>query len=302
MPDQRSRNFKRSVEAWAQGDIVTGVGQFWATPNDVDPLTSIRMSRAVDGPYRVFTWDGKPADSTKTLDTPDWDRTYSIVTSQTCNVAPTGPGLRQHTVQVSPCERYDHREKSIQLSIERGEYIDLMAVPGVPSDGEWCANLRISMAISKAILHSQAPVHGFEDEAHALAFSERVAAKFRRPALHDALSGDMTTSLCRLVADARGAEADWPEMIEQFRLEVIAGTRLAPAKVRIMAVTLSKLESNDKKDLRKWQGAQDKVLKRAHHISLAPMRYIQLREISVVEYRSAVQLRVPELGQSLQYI
>lgn len=298
---RENRPLKRALNAWKQGDIVTGVGLFWATPDGLDPLTDVAGVHTVGEPLPVFTWDGQPADPSKTLDAPDWPAAMSIVTSQTCDIVPAGPGERHPTVQVSPLERYDHCEGSVQKSIVLGEYVDLVAVPAAPRPGRWAANLRISLPVSKAVLAAQTPVHGFNDEAGALAFAERVSAKFRRPALHDALSGDMTTSLRELVNSVRQAGADWPEMIEQFRLEVIDGTRLEPTKVRIMAVTLNKLEASDKHDLRAWRTAQDKILRRNHNITLNAMRYAQLRDLAVAEYRDAVQLRVPELGQSLMY-
>lgn len=88
--DPPSRSFKRAVTAWFQGDIVAGIGQFWATPGDLDPLTGITMEPVAEGPYRVFTWDGQAADPDMTLDAPDWEDTYSIVTSQTCDISPAG--------------------------------------------------------------------------------------------------------------------------------------------------------------------------------------------------------------------
>lgn len=299
--DTKSRGFKRALNAWAQGDVLKGIGIFWATPYDVDILTGISPAEGSDGAYPVYRWDGSPADEDITVDAVDWSNALSIVTSQTCDIAPAGPGARHHTVQVSPLERYDHRDESTKKSIERGEYVDLIAVPGVPAPGEWAANLRISLPVSKAILAANEPIRGFPDKADALAFSERVAAKYRRPALHDALSGPMTNSLCELVRSARDGGADWPEEIEQFRLEVLEGTRLSPVKVRIMVVELNRLGCANRQDLRSWRVRQNKVLGRGYDISLAPMRYVALKDVSVADYRSAVQLRVPELGQSLRY-
>jgi hypothetical protein len=299
---RENRAYKRALNVWKQGDIVSGIGLFWATPDGEDPLTGIQGVRQPDDPLAVFVWDGQPAVETVSVDPPDWPAAMSIVISQTCDIAPAGPGERQPTVQVSPLERYDHLDKSVQNAIERGEYVDLFAVPHAPGPGKWMANLRISMPVSKSVLVGQTPISGFgTNEGLALGFSERIGAKFRRPALADALSGDMTTSLRELVSNARTAGEDWPDMIEQFRLEIVEGTRLEPSKVRILAVTLNKFDRDDKQALRAWRTAQDKTLRRNHNISLAAMRYAQLRELTVAEYRGAVQLRVPELGQSLMY-
>jgi len=255
------RSLKKALDDYMQGDIVTGVGIFWATPDGEDPLTGVASSHAAGEPLPVYTWDGQAADPMKTLAPAAWPRAMSIITSQTCDITPSGPGERHHTVQVSPLERYDHRDASTQKSIERGEYVDLIAVPGAPGPGKWAANLRISVPVSKAILARQTPVHGFTDETGALAFAERVSAKYRRPALNDALSGGMTNSLRQVVGKARDAGEGWPEEIEQFRLEVAEGTRLTPVKVRIMAITLNKISTVDRQDLRKWRRSQDKSLR-----------------------------------------
>jgi hypothetical protein len=48
-----------------------------------------------------------------------------------------------------------------------------------------------------------------------------------------------------------------------------------------MAVTLTKLAIADRRDLRRWRDAQNKSLKKKHDISLASMRYAQLKDLSV---------------------
>ncbi|MEV6903441.1 hypothetical protein, partial [Amycolatopsis sp. NPDC051372] len=100
--DATARAFKRALTAWAQGDILEGVGLFWATPHDVDLLTGISAARGVGTSYPVYSWDGQAADENISLDPADWSNALSIITSQTCDIAPAGPGARHHTVQVSP--------------------------------------------------------------------------------------------------------------------------------------------------------------------------------------------------------
>jgi hypothetical protein len=50
-----------------------------------------------------------------------------------------------------------------------------------------------------------------------------------------------------------------------------------------------------------WRAAEAKWLKRNPGISLALMRCGHPNEVRVADHRSAAQLRVPELGQSLMY-
>ena len=70
-----------------------------------------------------------------------------------------------------------------------------MHVPDVPTPGEWAADLRISLPVSKAVLLRQSRVHGFREQHQTLEFAERVAAKTRRPALHDAIADGLVPRL-----------------------------------------------------------------------------------------------------------
>jgi hypothetical protein len=227
-----------------------------------------------------------------------WAGSWSIITSQTCDVVATGPGQRHPTVQVCPLLRLDdHLDKGQIAEIGKGSRVDLITVPGVPGGGEWAADLRISVPVSKAVLLRQEPVHGFTSEEESQQFAERVAAKYRRPALHDEISGGLVNGLRALVAEARAGKAPWPDLIEQFRLLVLDGDRLTPRSVRVLTILLRPgMAAADSAPLREWWEREKKRLWR-HDIALAPLDFVAVNELTVTDYRASDPLRVPELGQ-----
>ncbi|MDP5184826.1 hypothetical protein QOZ88_19510 [Blastococcus sp. BMG 814] len=299
------RPTKRALNKWQQGDLIREVGLFWAGTEDVDQLTGLAAQPTAGHRWPVVPWDGAPADPLDVSDSADADAdagqpptSWAIITSQTCDVVAGGPGQRHPTVQVSPLQDITHLAKSKILEIQRGEKVDLVYVPDVPAPGTWAADLRISLPVSKAILLRQERVPGFADPAEAIQFAERVAAKFRRPALHDEITGGLVPGLRALVDQARTAGELWPDLIEQFRLQITDGDRLKPRNVRILAVTLDDLTAQDRQPLREWRTQERKRLLRASNgIVLAPIWFGDLEKVGVGRYRDSDYLRIPELGQ-----
>lgn len=297
------RPTKRALSAWQQGDLVRDVGLFWAGTEDVDELTGLTAEPTTGHRWPVVPWDGVPATTAGSVDADlayaDQPATgWTIITSQTCDVVADGPGQRHPTVQVSPLQNIAHLDKSKILGIRRGEKVDLVHIPDVPDRGTWAADLRISLPVSKAVLLRQDRVPGFVDPTAAMQFAERVAAKYRRPALHDEIAGGLVNSLRALVDQARPAGDLWPDLIEQFRLQITDGDRLKPRNVRILAVTLDDLTAADKQPLRVWQTKERRRLLRASDgIVLGPIWFGDLEKVGVGRYRDSDYLRIPELSQ-----
>jgi hypothetical protein len=242
---------------------------------------------------------GNPTDAGGDQEEPSsWADSWSIITSQTCDIVATGPGQRHPTVQVCPLLRLDdHLDRGQIVEIGKGSRVDLVTVSGVSGNGNWAADLRISVPVSKAVLLRQEPVHGFISEEGSQQFAERVAAKYRRPALHDEISGGLVTGLRALVSEARAGKAPWPDLIEQFRLLVLDGDRLTPRSVRVLTVLLRPgMAAADSAKLREWGEREKKRLWR-HGIALAPLDFVAVNELTVTDYRASDPLRVPELGQ-----
>jgi hypothetical protein len=179
--------------------------------------------------------------------------------------------------------------------IRGGRVGHLAYVTAPPEDGEWAADLRISLPVSKSILLTQQPQHGFATEGDAQGFSEQVAVKFRRPALHDAISDGLVSGLRNLIRSHRD-NSQWPDTIEQFRLRVLDGGRLQPKRVLVFAILVDKLTSSEKGPLRQWRHQESKRLRRAAGIELSPVRFVELSRMSVPDYRDSVPLYVPELS------
>ena len=77
-----------------------------------------------------------------------------------------------------------------------------------------------------------------------------------------------------------------------------AGVRLHPKDICLLAVThlgRRDIDPADRAPLRKWRTAEAKRLKRASDgITLGPIRFRQVDELSVREYRDSSPLRVPD--------
>jgi hypothetical protein len=297
------RVVRRALNEWRQGDLVAGTRLFWAAPLD-DPLTGLQVDGDSSSRWPVVVWDGTPAAATTAVadvDTapPDSNASrWSIITSQTCDVVATGPGARHPTVQVSPLRDLRLEFDAGQITeIRRGSRVDLVYVPNVPGGGDWAADLRVSLPVSKAVLLEQTPQRGFGKAKEALEFGERVAAKVRRPALHDQISDGLVNSLREFVKVTREAGEQWPDLFEQFRLLVTDGDKLQPKSVALLAITHGQTTGANRQPLRGWQRTEKRRLARASDgILLTPVRFYKLDELGARDYRDSDPLRVPELG------
>jgi len=287
---------------WRQGDLLRDVGLFWAGTEDDDELTGLAVPPSAGHQWPVVAWDGLPAlDAAEPADgqtdgtalVPEW----TIITSQTCDIAAAGPGARHPVVQVSPLVNLDGADPNKVTAIRRHANVDLAPVPGVPGGGTWAADLRISLPVSKAVLLRQNRVHGFRSSAEALVFAERVAAKYRRPALHDELTGEFIVGLNKVMAQAKKAGDAWPDSIEQFRILVTAGDKLNPKNVTVLAIMLETLTLEERGPLRTWRNGERKRLLKVSDITLDPLRFRTLDKVDVRDYRASDWLRITELGQ-----
>lgn len=283
------RAVRRSLDRWKQGDIVTGLRLFWATGLGPDPLTGLDAGTGTGGGWRVLAWDEE--------DSPDGS--WGVIGTQTCDVAATGPGRSQLHVQVHPVKRLDGAFDAGRIAeIRRGQSTNLIYLTAPPIGGEWAADLRMSLPVSKTLLCHQEPKHAFACERDSLDFAERIAAKARRPALHDQLSGPMVSSLRDMIRQAQSNEENWPDLFEQFRLLVTDGGRLTPRTVQLLAIShANRPLPSDRRALREWRTRESKRLTRAADITLSPITFIALTDLDAQRYRQSVPLHVPELGR-----
>ncbi|MGC4111143.1 MAG: hypothetical protein QM747_12120 [Nocardioides sp.] len=299
-----SRDFRKRLDDWRQGDLLEAVPIAWAAPVGEDPLTGIRSEEALQGRMPMVTWDELAADASGDVAT-SAGRGWGIITSQTCDVAGSGPGARHHTVQVSPVVLGTGRMRPERLADARaGTIIELVHVPEVPEEGDWFADLRMSVPVSKAVLVTSTPRRGFTQEQQVIAFAEAVARKSRRPAVHDVVSDQVVPELSALVKDATADGAVWPDAVEQIRLEVLEGDRLWPSKMRLVVIGYVSLDADQRAALRSWQKDRARALRRATKdpiflpggIQLMACRFTDLNSIGVVDYRNTVPLGVDGLS------
>jgi hypothetical protein len=275
---------ERALDAWKQGDLVTGVPFFWATRTGDDELTRlIAEDPGTDHLPVVTTTDNSSA-------------TFAVITSQTCDIGAVGQGRLHPTVQVCPLLRLEDSFSDARIAeIKLGKVGYLAPITDPPTSGTWAADLRISLPVSKVVLLDQVRRSCFAREVEALQFGEHVASRYVRPALHDAISDGLVTGLRNLVEVAQ-KENQWPDKIEQFRLCVVAGERLEPKRVQIYAVMLDPLTSPEQQPLRTWRKAENKRLRKSAGIEIAPVRFIKKSQMTAIDHRESCQLHVPELG------
>ena len=194
------------------------------------------------------------------------------VISQTCDIAIGGPGQRHPFVQACPVRNIAEFPPDKIQQIKAGIVVEYVLLSQPPVAGAvWAVDLRAAVPVSKAVLAATQPVQGFATEDDEIVLSQKIADKFSRPAVHDALTGPVFASLRQLIS-TRQEERMWCDDIEQFRLDVIEGTRLQPKRVRLLVYTDVKAVEVDRRPLRDWWKAQKRLLKQAG-IEQWPLRF-----------------------------
>ena len=279
-----------ALDEWRQGDLVCDVPLFWATTSGHDTILRLEVEDQGTGHLPVVT---SPHLSSKA---------FGAISSQTCEIGTGGPGYRYPSVQVCPLILLTGRYSGDYINqVVLGKKGDLVHVTSPPEAGDWAVDLRISLPVSKAALLAQTRRSCFASEAEALEFGERVGTRYVRPALHDAITDELVGGLRKLVDGVRGPDP-WTEKVEQFRLEVCAGDRLAPTRIQIWVVTTEKLDGTDREALVAWKRQEKKRLKKAAGIELNPLRWIPIDDMKATQYRNSSPLHVPELGSGTFFL
>lgn len=277
-----------ALDGWRQGHLLQGGLATWlAAAGCVDPVTGDDFSNRGEGLLGAVAEIG--------------DTGYFAVVSQTCDIAATGPGVRHPFVQVCPVRDLGAAFKAEKIQQSRAgelvEYVHLTKPPAI--GGEWAIDLRMSVPLSKGVLIGATPIEGFSSQDDELDLAAKIAAKFKRPALHDYLSKELIDALNLLVSKARKGSEDWCEDVEQFRLG-IDGDRLAPKRVRLFVVTDENfnLPFNHKKKtaLRDLWKSLKKPLKKIG-IDQAPIAFRYIENLKAVDYRNTIPLNIPALGR-----
>lgn len=223
------------------------------------------------------------------------DTGYYSVVSQTCDIAATGPGQAHPFVQVCPVRDVGVAFAPTRVTeIRRRRHVSWVYLTNPPVKGaDWAVDLRVSIPISKAFLVESQPIEGFSCEADQLVLAEAVAEKACRPAMHEMLSSVLVPELRTCAKRSKGT---WREEVEQFRITIVKGTRLAPRRVRLVAVTFTKLSHTEQGELRNLRNnLKNRFAKEG--IVFEPVRFRNVDLLPADEYRDAVPLSVPELDR-----
>ncbi len=218
-PDQRA-----SLDRWIQGHLVRAADLSWQAPSAAtDPVTGIDPVAIPDHEEAgVAVWTSQAE--------------FFIITSQTCDIAATGPGARHPFVQVSPVLQLQGCPEHRWTELITFALVDRVGLTGASLDGRYVADLRISLPLSKALLLEVEPVPAFAGEVDELRFANHLAAKVARPALHDFLSGTMVAEINRAIETSGIDDSSWWSQVAEVRI-LITGSRLTPRSVTLLVLS-----------------------------------------------------------------
>jgi hypothetical protein len=304
-----------ALDLWKQGDVISGLRLVWTAskihdilfdelPESDDASLGDLSNKKAGQSLGHFLYDPDEVEEGEDQSPapPPARYDYGIITSQTCDIAATGPGARHPTVQVSPLIWLDSLGERADM-VRRGATVDMIVVPNVRPAGEWAADLRISIPVSKGVLLDRGRRRGFKNAESELAFAEAIALKYWRPALHDAVEGLLVRSLDSFIRGERVRGVQWVDSVEQFRIMVNRGTRLQPSEVTILVLTIGEgLAPHERDPLRKWRVNNRKGFSNAcDGADLCPIRFERVEQISLADYRNSVPLRITELQRSTNF-
>jgi len=294
-------SFAASLDSWKQSDLVTDIPITWLTVAGLDPITDVTNRhqdiRPLFDPNRSVT---------------------AIVCSQTCDLGGTPPGNAHPFVLLAPLVHISSIPKPAdrKLAVEGrlGYLVKTLAAPvthplsagdatgngqlapdGKPAKNIWFADLRLIFPASKSLLLQRTPVEGFASEDERLAFAETLAVKFRRAALHPALSEDLPRALDKFVRDTGHRNQAFAK-VDEVRLVVLAGDRLRPARAQLLVLSNGVTLSDAEQEVwARFQAMASKLFDAAG-IVLGAMVHSNVHKLSAGHYRESVPIRCPILN------
>lgn len=218
-----------------------------------------------------------------------------MITTQTCDIAAQGPGARHSFVDVSPVFAVSEMSENQWKDISRFRRVDRVALTSPALDGQWVCDLRVSYPVSKGLLLEREPIDGWATEEDRLDFGLAVGFKKLRPAVHDVIPGDFSTSLGNHLKTGPKAAPEWRDHVEQVRVR-IHGDRLHPTAAGLVIVEETQLSEEQRGLWRQWERSGKKILDAAG-IDYLPMLFQQVDKMKATVYRDSIQLYLPVLGR-----
>lgn len=280
---------RASIDRWAQGHVIHDVPATWLAPVD-DVVTGVTMPEDSDAASEVAS----TAPTGQELE-PAFDQaavTSWILVSQTCDIQTSPPGAHHAFVHISPLTHHSRLSKERLANARRDGLNYLFALDlERTADGEatWFADLRLVVPLSKAALLTRDPVDAFGTPERALKLSDLVAGKFRRPALHEALSEELRRAINAHVKKRLKTNAF--AHTEHIRIAIKNGTRLHPTTVALVGVTKEKLDIADQEAWRELDSVARTVLT-PHGITVDPALLGTPEGLSAQIYRASTPLSI----------
>lgn len=266
----------KELDAWQQGHLIECPPMSWVTPE----------SEGTPGAgARIEEWRDSPAQ-------------YAVICSQTCDVAAVGPGSRHPFVQVSPVINADEVAEETWKAIVAGDVTDRYALNPPGLEGRWLVDLRISLPVEKSYLMGRTPQPAFTSEVELLAFGSHLAERAARPALHDWLVDRLAREINNQVKQgAKKTDSGWCAKVSEVCL-LITGTRLQPARVRLLILSVDELTPAERDRWVKIVRDLKSEAKKEGIALLQPM-VRRLDDCTAAVYRTAVPLNIPALPERL---
>lgn len=288
-----------SIDLWGQGDLVGPLRMTWTGRPGLDGVTHVEVGQIDESSSSIAV--GFPAEAH-----------CAVIVSQTCDVVTTDPGARHPFVQVSPVTVALGSEVPSLDQLRHWEVRDrvlLRPSPGTiarftshePSEVALVADLRISVPVSKSLLVGAVPTPGFTAEQDLLTFSEHLAQKTTRPALHDFI----TTTARKLIADAIDQDAltntAWWSQVDEVRVRC-RPTRLRPTDVEFFIVHQG--HSPDPASVDRWNRVIRAVQKAGRRIDIMVSNAVHetAEGLRASTFRQSSALDLPRLRRQADLI
>ena len=304
-----SRELRDSLNGWAFGSLTAAPPLMWAQYPGLDQVLQVEVDLADEAQGAA----GEEVTEDASLDAGrddgggvgamvvaegDWgsdengEVVAGLVVSQTCDVVATGPGARHATVQVAPVVRVEGLNPERRVSLKRWDVVDRALLEPQGWEGTYVADLRLSVAVSKAVLARHRPLPAFPDERRMLLLAEHVATKVRRPALHDFLSETVRDEIRQAIKLSKG-DALWWAPVEEV-LVTASPDRLNPTNAQLLVVSQDPLDPPAKQ---RWHDLNERLVGRGKTagIVMRSPQHATASELTASVYRAAVKLHIPEL-------
>ena len=266
-----------ALARWSQGDLLQGVPLLWTEPEACPGLAPVTPGSAA-GAYLL---SAAVSDATYR---------WAAITSQTCDIGPSGPGARHPFVQVSPVVPLKGRSENTVTAIKSHQKVEMVALTAPPAPGDWAIDLRVSIPVHKDALLQAAPVPGFRDERDALDFADRLAHRAGRPAIHADLSETLPAAIKHYMKVNGRKQPQWWQHLDQIRVRVTGGTRLVPTTVVIYFIENIPLTEAQREIWRQWAASFRKQLRETNGIDLAPVLFGTLDSFSARHHAESIPM------------